>query len=66
MAPATKSRAAAKITRRRPNRSDKVPAAAAPIAAPASTMATTMPCMVGERASASRIKSSAPEITPVS
>src|SRR5262249_18639747 len=48
----------------KPNRQST--AAAAPIAAPASTMATTMPYMVGERANSSRRKRSAPEITPVS
>jgi hypothetical protein len=64
-ASAMNSKPAPRITGGRPARSEMKPATAAPTAAPASAIATTIPCSVGESAITSRMKSSAPEMTPV-
>ena len=65
-APTVNTTAAMMIKRRRPSRSDSRPAKAAPIIAPSSRPATIAPCRNGVSLKSLGMKSSAPEMTPVS
>ncbi len=65
-APTVKITAAARITFRRPRRSDSRPAVAAPTIAPSSRPATTAPSRNGVSLKSFGMNRMAPEMTPVS
>ncbi len=65
-APITNASAVTRMTRRRPKRSDRLPATIAPITAPTSTMPATRLWPAVDRWKTVRTNSSALEITPVS